>query len=117
MRQFAVIGQQIDQRRFAHPRLTDDDGGFSGEACGQMIQAEAFAQKAFKPFVKHEIQPGAALQSDEALDAAAAGLAANRGTAYGMFSCSKATNEVNYLAQKFARVVMGSNDIDSCNRT
>jgi formate dehydrogenase major subunit len=48
---------------------------------------------------------------------AAAGLAANRGTAYGMFSCSKATNEVNYLAQKFARLVMGSNNIDSCNRT
>jgi len=54
---------------------------------------------------------------DEALEAAAAGLGANRGTAYGMFSCSKATNEVNYLAQKFARVVMGSNNIDSCNRT
>jgi formate dehydrogenase major subunit len=54
---------------------------------------------------------------DEALDAAAAGLNANRGTAYGMFSCSKATNEVNYLAQKFSRVVMGSNNIDSCNRT
>ncbi len=54
---------------------------------------------------------------DEALDAAAAGLSANRGPAHGMFSCSKATNEVNYLAQKFARVVMGSNNIDSCNRT
>ena len=54
---------------------------------------------------------------DEALEAAAAGLGANRGAAYGMFSCSKATNEVNYLAQKFSRVVMGSNNIDSCNRT
>ena len=54
---------------------------------------------------------------EEALEAAAAGLAANRGAAHGMFSCSKATNEVNYLAQKFARVVMGSNNIDSCNRT
>ena len=53
----------------------------------------------------------------EALDAAAAGLAAQRGSGFGMFSCSKATNEVNYLAQKFARVVMGSNNIDSCNRT
>jgi formate dehydrogenase major subunit len=51
------------------------------------------------------------------LEAAAAGLGANRGAAYGMFSCSKATNEVNYLAQKFSRVVMGSNNIDSCNRT
>ena len=36
---------------------------------------------------------------------------------FGMFSCSKTTNEMNYLAQKFARVVMGSNNIDSCNRT
>jgi formate dehydrogenase major subunit len=36
---------------------------------------------------------------------------------FGMFSCSKATNELNFVAQKFARAVMGSNDIDSCNRT
>ena len=37
--------------------------------------------------------------------------------AFGMFSCSKTTNEVNYAAQKFARTVIGSNNIDSCNRT
>ena len=58
---------------------------------------------------------------DEALDRAAAGFAAarQRGAAksFGMFSCSKATNEMNYMAQKFARAVMGSNNIDSCNRT
>lgn len=36
---------------------------------------------------------------------------------FGLFSCSKATNEMNYMAQKFARVVIGSNNIDSCNRT
>ena len=36
---------------------------------------------------------------------------------FGIFSCSKATNEVNYLAGKFARQVMGTNNIDSCNRT
>ncbi len=54
---------------------------------------------------------------DEAIDAAATGLAAHAGTSYGMFSCSKATNELNFMAQKFARVVMGSNNIDSCNRT
>ena len=34
-----------------------------------------------------------------------------------MFSCSKATNEMNFLAQKFAAAVIGSNNIDSCNRT
>ncbi len=53
----------------------------------------------------------------EALDAAAAGFDRHRGDAFGMFSCSKASNEVNFLAQKFARSVMGSNNIDSCNRT
>ena len=37
--------------------------------------------------------------------------------AFGMFSCSKTTNEVIYAAQKFARKVLGSNNIDSCNRT
>jgi formate dehydrogenase (hydrogenase) len=58
---------------------------------------------------------------DEALDAAAAGFqqAVEGGgpDAVGMFSCSKATNEVNFVAQKFMRVAIGSNNIDSCNRT
>ena len=58
---------------------------------------------------------------DEALRTAAAGLAhvkAEHGsTALGMFSCSKASNETNYLAQKFARIVLETNNIDSCNRT
>jgi formate dehydrogenase (hydrogenase) len=38
-------------------------------------------------------------------------------TSVGMFSCSKATNEVNFLVQKFARTVLGTNNVDSCNRT
>ncbi len=54
---------------------------------------------------------------EQALDEAARGLSRHGGGDYGMFSCSKATNEVNYLAQKFSRAVMGSNNIDSCNRT
>ncbi len=58
---------------------------------------------------------------DEALDRAAEGfrrvIDRHGPEAFGMFSCSKATNEMNYLAQKFARVVIGSNNIDSCNRT
>ena len=36
---------------------------------------------------------------------------------FGMFSCSKTTNELNYVAQKFVRSIMGTNNIDSCNRT
>jgi predicted molibdopterin-dependent oxidoreductase YjgC len=58
---------------------------------------------------------------DEALDRAAEGfrrVKAEKGPeAIGLFSCSKATNEVNYVAQKFARAVLGTNHIDSCNRT
>ena len=54
---------------------------------------------------------------DEALDRAAAGFRGVEPTAFGMFSCSKATNEMNFMAEKFARAVMGSNNVDSCNRT
>lgn len=58
---------------------------------------------------------------EEALDRAAAGLRSVVEThgpkAFGLFSCSKSTNEVNFIAQKFARSVIGSNNIDSCNRT
>jgi formate dehydrogenase major subunit len=58
---------------------------------------------------------------DEALDRAAEGfrrnLAARGPESFGMFSCSRATNEMNFIAQKFARSVIGSNNIDSCNRT
>ena len=58
---------------------------------------------------------------EEALDRAAAGFAAARDrgstTSFGLFSCSKTTNEMNFAAQKFARAIMGSNNVDSCNRT
>jgi len=56
---------------------------------------------------------------DEALDRAAAGFrrTLDDGAMTGLFSCSKATNELNFAAQKFARLALGTNNIDSCNRT
>jgi formate dehydrogenase major subunit len=58
---------------------------------------------------------------DEALDRAADGLRAVRdtygGRSIGVFSCSKSTNEMNFIAQKLARAALGTNNIDSCNRT
>ncbi len=58
---------------------------------------------------------------DEALDAAAEGfrrnIERNGPDALGIFSCSKSTNEMNFLAQKLARIAFGTNNIDSCNRT
>lgn len=58
---------------------------------------------------------------DEALDRAAAGFLRNRdrngANSLGIFSCSKSSNEVNFLASKLARSAFGNNNIDSCNRT
>jgi len=58
---------------------------------------------------------------DEALIRAVEGLGGVRDRygpdALGCFSCSKSSNELNYLAQKFMRTVIGTNNIDSCNRT
>jgi predicted molibdopterin-dependent oxidoreductase YjgC len=36
--------------------------------------------------------------------------------AFGVFSSSRSTNELNYLAGRFVRQVLGSSNIDSCNR-
>lgn len=58
---------------------------------------------------------------DVALDVAAEGfrrnIAARGPNTTGIFSCSKSTNEVNFAAQKLARVAFGTHNIDSCNRT
>jgi formate dehydrogenase major subunit len=58
---------------------------------------------------------------DEALDRVATGfrtqIEKHGQNTFGMFSCSKTTNELNYVAQKFVRTVIGTNNIDSCNRT
>jgi formate dehydrogenase major subunit len=56
---------------------------------------------------------------DEALDRAASGFrtALDEGALTGLFSCSKTTNELNFATQKFSRVALHSNNVDSCNRT
>ena len=58
---------------------------------------------------------------DEALDRAVSRFRRVRdthgGDALGIFSCSKASTEMNFLAQKLARIVFGTHNIDSCNRT
>ncbi len=57
---------------------------------------------------------------DEALDLAAEKLASivskHGGNAIGTFCSAKATNEDNYLFQKFVRGVLGTNNVDHCAR-
>jgi predicted molibdopterin-dependent oxidoreductase YjgC len=58
---------------------------------------------------------------DEAYQFIADKLSAIRDTwgpnAISMFACARTTNESNYITQKFMRTVIGSNNIDGCNRT
>ena len=70
------------------------------------------------------VRDGGALREatwEEALDRAAHGfhrtMKDHGNQAFGLFNCSTITNEMNYAAQKFIRTVVGSNNIDSCNRT
>jgi formate dehydrogenase major subunit len=88
-----------------------------------MAKRTGNAQRLDTPLVRDRSRRGVLRPAtwDEALDRAAEGFrsaVAKKGPqTFGLFSCSKTTNEMNYLAQKFARTVIGSNNIDSCNRT
>ena len=57
---------------------------------------------------------------DEALEMSAAGfeeiIKTHGSDALGVLSSAKCTNEENYLIQKFARAVLGTNNIDHCAR-
>jgi predicted molibdopterin-dependent oxidoreductase YjgC len=53
---------------------------------------------------------------DEAIDFVARKLKKYKGEEFALIASTKCTNEDNYIAQKFARVVMGSNNIDTTAR-
>ena len=53
---------------------------------------------------------------DEALDLVASKLANYNDDEVAVFSSAKCTNEDNYIAQKFARAVFGTNNVDHCAR-
>lgn len=57
---------------------------------------------------------------DEALDLVASKMTEIKdvggGDAFGVFSSSRSNNELNYLAGRFVRQVLGVSNIDSCNR-
>ncbi len=53
---------------------------------------------------------------EEALDLVGRKLEAYKGDKFAAISSAKITNEENYLVQKFARVAMGTNNVDHCAR-
>lgn len=94
-----------------------------GETCVKGLQGWGYAQskkRLTQPLIREngKLRPAS---WDEALSAVAKATRRVRerfGTdAFGLFSSSRATNEMNFLAQKFMRQVIGTNNVDSCNRT
>ena len=53
---------------------------------------------------------------DEALDLVAGKLSRYQPDEVAVISSAKCTNEDNYVIQKFARAVLGTNNIDHCAR-
>jgi len=53
---------------------------------------------------------------DAALDLVASRFSSYRPEEFAVLSSAKVTNEENYLVQKFARAVMGTNNVDHCAR-
>ena len=98
---------------------------FCGDGCRICLRYLGMALMSRKPRLTEplirengELRPAT---WDEALTKVATGFAAVKeakgGEGFAIFSCSKSTNEMNYAAQKFGRTVLGTNNIDSCNRT
>ncbi|QQE77687.1 molybdopterin-dependent oxidoreductase [Alicyclobacillus sp. SO9] len=94
-----------------------------GETCVKGLQAWKYAQSPNRlryPLVRKEGVLTRATWS-EAISTIAASIKRNlsrhTADAFGCLSSSRATNEMNYVAQKFMRQVIGTNNIDSCNRT
>lgn len=68
-----------------------------------------------KPLIKKD---GKFVESswDEALTLVAEKLGQHQGDEFAFLASAKATNEENYLFQKFTRAVMGTNSVDHCAR-
>ena len=120
---YCGVGCGIEARVTEGGRLAlmADDAPSNKSSLGMLCVKGRFAtgfvharDRVTTPLVKREAR-WVEVGWDEALDTAADGLARHRG-AFGALASAKATNEDGYLVQKFARVVMSTNDIDHCTR-
>jgi len=101
-------------------RSYPDDNGPSnmGQACVKGRFGLSFVnsdERLIKPLVKKNGEFQEATW-DQALELVAKKFAEYDGSQFAAISSAKATNEENYLMQKFARGVMGTNNIDHCAR-
>ncbi|RKD21781.1 spermidine/putrescine ABC transporter substrate-binding protein [Ammoniphilus oxalaticus] len=114
---------QVEEEKISRVRGNRDNPSSHGETCvkGALGWGYVYSDKRIKdPMVRKngELTP---VSWDEALDYIAERFNAIKEEhgpdAFGCFSSSRSTNELNFLAGKFMRQVIGTNNIDSCNRT
>ncbi|HLF03856.1 MAG TPA: molybdopterin-dependent oxidoreductase, partial [Dehalococcoidia bacterium] len=85
-----------------------------GQACFKGKFGLEFLNQAGRlrqPLVRHDDEL-VATSWEEALDHIASRLAGYRGDSFALLTSPNSTNEEHYLAQKFARLVMGTNNVD-----
>ncbi len=113
------LGLQIKEDRIVEVLPKRENAVNQGQACvkGRFGIAEFVhhPQRLTTPMVK---QNGKFNETtwEEALDMAAKKLASYKKNEVAVISSAKCTNEDNYVAQKFARAVLGTNNIDHCAR-
>ena len=99
-----------------------DNPSSKGEACikGREGWRHLYSERRLtRPLIRKdgELVPAS---WDEALDLVANKMTEIKGEygpdAFGVFSSSRSNNELNYLASRFVREVLGVSNIDSCNR-
>src|SRR5699024_11155981 len=114
---------QVEEGRIRKVRGDKENPTSHGETCikGAMGWGYVYSEKRLtEPLIRKNGKLESA-SWNEALE-----LIANRfndvkntrgSNAIGCFSSSRSTNELNFIAGKFMRSVIGTNNIDSCNRT
>ena len=94
-----------------------------GETCVKGSQGWAYIQSKERltyPLLRRNgrLERASWNEALEVVASAARGVKSEHGPdALWCFSSSRSTNELNFLAQKLMRQVIGSNNVDSCNRT
>ncbi|HEU5319830.1 MAG TPA: molybdopterin-dependent oxidoreductase, partial [Methylomirabilota bacterium] len=114
-------GLALDVREDGRLAVMADDVPANGSSLGMLCVKGRFGtgfvhsrDRITEPLVKHAGR-WRAVAWEQALEAAAEGLARHRGR-FGALASAKATNEDGYVVQKLCRVVMATNDVDHCTR-
>ena len=73
-------------------------------------------QQKFAPSAAESLAAAYIKPWDEALDLVSEGLSRYKGDEIAVISSAKCTNEENYVIQKLARAILGTNNLDHCAR-